>query len=276
VTGREPSGAARRRPRGPRSERDLRRRMLSQNLLRGSPAVAQYLALVDIDPDRLVVEVGAGDGALTVALAPRCRELVAYELDPELARQLEARVADQPGVRVEVGDFLASRPPREDFQVVGNVPFSRTSQIVDWCLGAQRLRAATIITQLEYAKKRTGAYGRWSLLTVRTWPRFSWELRGRIARTQFRPVPAVDGGVLHIARRDPPLVPDAQQPRYDRMVELGFSGVGGSLYQSLIRRYPPKRVAEAFRVAAVDRATVVAYVSPDQWLRIFQALRDTA
>src|SRR5205823_11465676 len=106
------------------------------------------------------------------------------------------RLGGRAGVRVEAGDFLAARPPPRPFQVVGNVPFSITSDVVGWCLVAPALRSATLITQLEYARKRTGGYGRWSLVTVRTWPVFSWELRGRIPRQRFRPVPRVDAGVL--------------------------------------------------------------------------------
>ena len=46
----------------------MRRRTMSQNLLRAS-AVRQYLSLLDLDPDGLTVEVGAGDGAMTTGLA---------------------------------------------------------------------------------------------------------------------------------------------------------------------------------------------------------------
>jgi hypothetical protein len=55
-------------------------------------------------------------------------------------------------------------------------------------------------------------------------------------------------------------------------VQTGFSGVGGSGHASLRRFYPADRVAAAFAQAGVDRRTVVAYVSPDQWVQIFLAL----
>jgi 23S rRNA (adenine-N6)-dimethyltransferase len=258
--------------RGPRAERDDSRRTLSQNFLRGRGAVEEFLSMVDLEPDGLVLEVGAGDGAITEAVAPRCREVFAYEIDPHHIPRLHERVRHLDNVHVVPGDFLAARPPRQRFEVVGNVPFSVTSQVVNWCMQAHTLASATIITQLEYAKKRTGGYGRWSLLTVESWPWFNWELRGRIARGQFRPVPGVDAGVLRLERRDLPLVRSARASEYRRMVEIGFGGVGGSLYRSLVRRYPPGKVDGAFRTVGLDRDVVVAYVSPEQWLRIFGAL----
>jgi 23S rRNA (adenine-N6)-dimethyltransferase len=255
-----------------RTDRDQRRRTLSQNFLRDAAAASQFLQALTVDPDRLCVEVGAGDGILTERLATMCRRLVAYEVDPHLVPKLEARLGRRTGVEIMVGDFLSARPPDESFQVVGNVPFSLTSAIVDWCLRAPRLTTATIITQLEYAKKRTGAYGRWSLLTISTWPEFSWELRGSISRQNFRPVPRVDAGILHLRRRETPLLPKASRRGYLRMVELGFNGRGGNLYASLDRLHPRPQLARAFDAVGLDRQTVVAFVHPQQWLDLYTEL----
>jgi len=254
-----------------RTERDMLRRTLSQNFLRESGA-DHFMSLVADDHVSLAVEVGAGEGILTERLAARYERVLAYEVDPCMAQKLTARTRRMPNVRVIAADFLAAGPPAEPFQVVGNVPFSITSAIVSWCLQTQRMTSATIITQAEYAKKRTGAYGRWSLLTIMTWPEFDWQLRGQIPRSQFRPVPRVDAGVLRLARRAEPLIPSPKLAAYHRMVELGFGGVGGTLLASLSRAYPRRRVVDAFRAAGLDGATVVAFVSPQQWIDIFATL----
>jgi 23S rRNA (adenine-N6)-dimethyltransferase len=249
-----------------------RRRELSQNYLRGQQAARQFLTAVRPDPGGLCVEVGAGEGILTARLATLFDEVVAYEIDESLAGRLAARVADRANVRVVLSDFLAARPPARPFQVVGNAPFSLTAPIVEWCLRASRMTAATLITQLEYARKRTGGYGRWTQLTVSTWPQFSWQLAGTIARTEFRPVPRVDAGILRLTRRSQPLVSRARLAAYRRLVQAGFSGVGGSVQASLRRSYPPEQVAAACGESGVDRRTVVAYVRPDQWVQIFLTL----
>jgi 23S rRNA (adenine-N6)-dimethyltransferase len=199
-------------------------------------------------------------------------EVIAYEIDQALAGRLTARVGDRANVRVKMGDFLAARQPNRPFQVVGNAPFSLTSPIIDWCLRASRMTTATLITQLEYARKRTGGYGRWSQLTVSTWPQVRWELLGTIARTEFRPVPRVDAGILRLERRPEPLIRPPRQAAFRRLVQTGFSGVGGSVQASLRRIYPAEKVAAACAAAGVERRAVVGYVSPDQWVRIFLEL----
>ena len=261
---------------GGRTDADRRRRELSQNYLRSPEAARLFLRAVRLDPDGLCVEVGAGEGILTARLAAMTGEVIAYEVDPALASRLRVRAGAGANVRVVIGDFLSARPPAKAFQVVGNAPFSLTSPIIDWCLRARRLTAATLITQLEYARKRTGGFGRWSQLTVSTWPQFRWQLRGTLARTEFRPAPRVDAGILHLERRAEPLVSPARQAAYRRLVQAGFTGVGGSVQASLRRSYPPDKVAAACAAAGVDRREVVGFVSPDQWVQIFLALEARA
>jgi 23S rRNA (adenine-N6)-dimethyltransferase len=255
-----------------RADAGRRRRQLSQNYLRSPEAARQFLRAVRLDPEEICVEVGAGEGILTTRLAAMCKQVIAYEIDANLADRLRERVRARDNIKIVMGDFLSARPPSRPFQVVGNAPFSLTSPIIDWCLRSQRMTSATLITQLEYARKRTGGFGRWSLVTVSSWPQVQWELRGRIARTEFRPVPRVDAGILHLERRAEPLVSPARQAAYRRLVQAGFSGVGGSVQASLRRSYPADRVAEACADAGVERKAVVAFVSPDQWIQIFKSL----
>ncbi|WP_425583327.1 ErmE/ErmH/ErmO/ErmR family 23S rRNA (adenine(2058)-N(6))-methyltransferase [Streptosporangium oxazolinicum] len=220
----------------------------------------------------LLLEPGAGEGALTLALADNCARVVAYEIDPLHAGKLAARTRDDDRIEVVRGDFLTARVPREPFAVAGNIPYSITSRIVDWCLRAPALTSATLLTQLEYARKRSGDYGRWSKLTVLTWPGHSWELAGRVGRASFRPVPAVDSAILRIESRPVPLLPGGRDAAWREFVEYGFTGLGGSLHASLRMRYAPHRVDAAFAETRVDRDAVVAFVHPDRWLTLFDLL----
>ncbi|GII64199.1 23S rRNA (adenine(2058)-N(6))-methyltransferase Erm(O) [Sphaerisporangium krabiense] len=259
---------------GGRTERDRARRELSQNFLIDRDVVARIVETAGPRPGDLVLEPGAGEGVLTRALAARAGKVVAYEIDVLLAGRLAARTRDDARIEVVRGDFLAARAPREPFAVVGNIPYAATSRIVDWCLRAPALTGATLLTQLEYARKRTGDFGRWSLLTVRTWPWFSWSLAGRVGREAFRPVPAVDSAVLRLDRRPAPLLPPEAAAGYDALVDLGFQGVGGTLRASLLTRHTPGHVDAALAQAGIPPATVVAHVHPDRWTTLWQVLQD--
>ncbi|MER5992916.1 ErmE/ErmH/ErmO/ErmR family 23S rRNA (adenine(2058)-N(6))-methyltransferase [Streptomyces viridosporus] len=249
-------------------------RALSQNFLADRATARRFarLAVPHGGPVPLLLEVGADKGALTDVLAPLCRELHAYEIDPRLVPALRGRFSGTPHVRAVGADFLAAHPPRTPFAVAGNVPFSRTAAVVDWCLRAPRLTDATLLTQLEYARKRTGDHGRWTRLTVLTWPRHEWRLLARVDRRSFRPVPRVDAGVVRIERRRVPLLDAAASSRWRHLVDLGFSGVGGSLHASLCRAWPRRRVDAAFRAARLDPGVLVGQVAPERWLRLHEVL----
>ena len=95
-------------------------------------------AIVDALGDlskRTVIEIGPGHGAITEILASRCRKLVALELDHGLAAELTFRFRDQPQVQiVEVdvlkSDFRALIPAGESADVIGNLPYYITSDIL--------------------------------------------------------------------------------------------------------------------------------------------------
>src|SRR5208283_3748175 len=55
---------------------------------------------------RTVIEIGPGHGAITSILAPRCRRLIAIELDPTLAAELRFRFRAHPHVEILEADIL--------------------------------------------------------------------------------------------------------------------------------------------------------------------------
>ncbi|WP_442943063.1 ErmE/ErmH/ErmO/ErmR family 23S rRNA (adenine(2058)-N(6))-methyltransferase [Nocardia sp. NBC_01503] len=251
---------------GGRTPRDRARREYSQNFLVDRHAID--LIVETASPTGLVLEPGAGEGAITRALSERGARVTAYEIDPLLAGKLAARTRESPEIQVVRGDFTKAAPPREPFAVVGNIPFSATAAIVNWCLTAPTLTSATLLTQREYARKRTGDYGRWSELTVTTWPRFTWTLHARINRENFRPIPLVDAAILQLRRRPHPLVENHQA--FKTLVALGFTGIGGSVRASLRPHY--RHLDRALSTAGITPDTVVGYVHPDQWLTLHHSL----
>jgi 23S rRNA (adenine-N6)-dimethyltransferase len=251
-----------------RREHSRARRTLGQNFLADPAWVRRLASLAVEDQDLAVSEVGAGRGRLTRELLSLSARVVAYEIDPDLAAHLPRHRR----LRVRTEDFLAAAPPAESFAVVGNIPYALTAAVVRWCLDAPALRRATLLTQWEYARKRTGDFGRWSKLTVLTWPEFSWHLAGRVPRHAFRPVPRVDGGILRLERRPVPLVAPRHRAAWARLVEEGFSGAGGSLHATVARRYGNRRANGAARAARIGFDTPVGEVWPEQWLTLFRLL----
>jgi 23S rRNA (adenine-N6)-dimethyltransferase len=204
-----------------RTPRDERRRRLGQNFLR--PEFAdRIVAEADFRPGELVIELGAGLGAITIALARRQVDAVAIEIDPVWAERLRdrAREALQDKVRVVEGDFLSLSLPNRPFRVIGSLPFGHTTDVLRRLLDDPylALERADLIVQWEVARKRVALPPSTRLST--TWVPW-WEFRlGRpVPASAFRPVPGVDSGVLIITPRKPPILPPSMARSYSEFVK---------------------------------------------------------
>jgi 23S rRNA (adenine-N6)-dimethyltransferase len=207
-----------------RSSRDARRRALGQNLLASQALAERLVAAAGVVRGDLVVEIGAGRGVLTAALARRARRVLAIELDPDWAAGLRERFARSPHVQVVEGDALTAALPREPFRVVANLPFARTTALLHRLLDdpSLPLQRADLVLQWEVARKRAGEPR--SVVSAAWSPWWSARLGGRLPRTAFRPVPAVDAGVLVVERRPEPLLPPVTADAYAAFVRALFTG----------------------------------------------------
>src|SRR5437899_3559387 len=114
-----------------RTPRDERRRRLGQNFLR--PELADRLvADAAFRGGELVVEVCAGPGPITLALARRAVTVVAVEVDPVWARRLRDLVRQVAPARVQVmeADILSLPLPTRPFRAIGSLPFGQTTSIL--------------------------------------------------------------------------------------------------------------------------------------------------
>ncbi len=151
-----------------------------------------------------VLEIGAGDGALTLPLSRHGRTITAIELDTRRALRLGARTPAH--VTVVNEDFLRYSLPRTPHVVVGNLPFHLTTAITRRLLDAQNWHTAVLLVQWEVARCRAGVGGA-TLLTAGWAPWYEFDLHSRVPARAFRPMPGVDGGLLTVRRRSAPLGP---------------------------------------------------------------------
>ena len=145
----------------------------------------------------LVLDVGAGTGAITAPLLLIGARVVAVEAHHARASQLRDRF-DGDVVVVEA-DAADLRLPKQPFYVVANPPFAVSTALLRRLLQPNsRLRGARLILQDPVARRWAGA----GAPGARRWRQdFDASLGRRIPRRAFTPRPAVDARVLAIERR---------------------------------------------------------------------------
>jgi len=145
----------------------------------------------------LVVDVGAGLGALTAPLVDRGAHVVAVELHPGRAQSLRDRFGR--AVTVVQVDARDLRLPRRPFTVVANPPFAVSSPLLRRLLHpGNALVAAHLVLQEPVVRRwrttEAPGFGRWSRAFAVTSGR-------RLPRAAFHPPPRVDARVLVVRRR---------------------------------------------------------------------------
>lgn len=191
----------------------------------------KLVAALQASPGDTFLEIGPGRGALTLPLAPLVHEIVAVEIDRDLAAALPD-VAPA-NVRVVEGDFLdvdidaalgdAPRPVR----VVGNLPYNVSSPILFKLLHAadegRRFRDATLMLQKEVvdriaAQPGSGEYG---TLAVQTALLADIERVMTLPPGAFRPPPTVTSAVVRLRFR-PPAADVGDQATFEKLVRGVF------------------------------------------------------
>lgn len=163
-----------------------------------APAARRLVAEAGIRPGDLVVDIGAGTGAVTGPLVAAGARVVAVELHPGRAAALRRRLSTDPVtvVRTDASDL---RLPRRPFRVVANPPFGITTSVMRRLLGpGSRLVRADLVVPRHAAQRwtdpRAPGFHRWHHV-------FTTRIGVDVPRAAFRPRPPGATVVLRIERR---------------------------------------------------------------------------
>ena len=209
-----------------RRHRITLQRRLGQNFL-VDPKLRDLIAeAAAIDANDEVLEVGAGVGTLTLALAPRCRRLVAVELDRNLMPALRDVIAGLGNVELVQADILrfdvAGAFPSGGEVVAGNIPYNLTGALIPKLLDQlPRPRRLSLVVQKEVAERWTATTAA-SLATVAVQVFALPRIVMTIPASSFTPVPKVDSCLVILEVRDKPAVQVDDLNRFFRFVEAVF------------------------------------------------------
>ncbi len=187
------------------------RRALGQNFLLDPNFIRAIVEDSGVGPADEAVEIGAGPGGLTEALADRARRVWAFEIDPALRAVAASFLRDRPNVELLGGDgaeFARHVRPdaRGSVRVVSNLPYSGWKRLVLALLSAPLPVASyTLMVQRDvYERLRAGPgtrdYGPMAALVQAT---CAIRFLRRAGRGLFWPAPRVESAVLELRRPEP-------------------------------------------------------------------------
>lgn len=263
-----------------------------QHFLIDQGVLAEIVAASETDPTLPVIEIGAGLGVLTRALAEaRARKaqntnrkapLIAVELDRRLIPLLKERVREFPNAMVVQTDILhadvRSLLPTPNtrhpalYDVIGNIPYNITAPIFKKLLTElPRPRRLTFLVDDNVAAAIAARPPDMSIRAISVQVYAVPEIvRRRIPPAAFVPPPAVHSAILTLSVRHTPLVPPEQERAFFRLVRAGFSQRRKTLANALSAtdQIRPAEAAFYLRRARINPTRRAETLSLADWKRL--------
>ena len=262
------------------------RRRLGQTFLVDRNIVQKIVEAAQLAGQPPVLEVGAGAGAVTAALAAATRRVLAIEVDPTLVSILHETVGD--GATVICGDVLTvdwrqvlGSQFKGQWRVVANLPYAitgpallRLAETREW---AERM---VIMVQAEVAERLAAPPGTRTrgMLSVILQTLFEVQTVTSVSRTCFWPRPQVDSTILTLNIRRPALLSASLEPAFQRVVRAAF-GVRRKTLSNALAHASETGLSktEAQRLLSqcgIDQARRAETLSEAEFLRLAGALAE--
>lgn len=251
------------------------RRMFGQNFVVEPETVRRIASLARVGNGDHVLEIGAGLGALTLALAETGASVTAVEVDDGLIKVLRENVATCNNVQVVHGDAMQLEwdsllAASDDWTVVANLPYNvATPLVADLLDGVMRVRRLLVMVQKEVAQRFVAkpgdeAFGAVSV-KVQYWA--TARIVGEVSSAVFLPRPKVASSLVEITRRETPAVTAPFEPLF-RIVRQGFA----TRRKMLRRALDGTAIARDFEVAQVNPEARAEQLTLDEWSRLTEAV----
>ncbi|MEI7591919.1 MAG: 16S rRNA (adenine(1518)-N(6)/adenine(1519)-N(6))-dimethyltransferase RsmA [Actinomycetes bacterium] len=226
-------------------------RALGQNFLVDPNTVRRIVRLADVGEDDGVIEIGAGLGALTVALAETGANVTAIEIDRYLLPVLR-EVTDGMAIDVIEGDAMALDwsmvlSGRESWSLIANLPYNIATPLVcDVLDQVPKVKRLFVMVQREVGERLAAGPGEvaYGIPSVKVSYWATARIVGRVPPTVFLPQPKVESALVRIDRRATPAVNSDPDVLFG-LVRQAFGQRRKMLRRSLADKVSPEQFAVA-------------------------------
>jgi 16S rRNA (adenine1518-N6/adenine1519-N6)-dimethyltransferase len=197
------------------------KKSLGQNFLKDEKILKKIIEAGEISADDIIIEVGAGRGALTAELLKKAGKVVALEIDKDLIPELQKEFGEQKKIQIINQDVLTFAPPLEPYKVIANIPYYITSPIIRHFL--QRKNQPTIMVlliQKEVAERIVSKEHSILSLTIRLFA--DAQITCTVPRTAFTPQPKVESAVIKITTLKEPRI-QTDPETFFKLIKIAFA-----------------------------------------------------
>lgn len=258
-----------------RDDAHIPRKRFGQHFLHDAGIIRRIVQAVAAKPGQHIVEIGPGEGAITLPLLREAHALTVIELDRDLIPRIAAMTAgigavDIINADVLTVDFTALAAGRT-LRVVGNLPYNISSPILFHCIDhLDAISDMYFMLQKEVVDRMAAApgskvYGRLSVmlqLACKVEPLLA------VPPEAFRPPPKVDSAVVRLVPRVAAERPLAEHATIVRLVRAAF----GQRRKTLSNSLAGVATVAQIEAAGIDPRTRAEQLSPQAYVDLARSV----
>lgn len=242
-----------------------------QHLMHNKALVNDIVNLAHISETDLVLDLGAGKGAITNVLSNRARKVLAVEYDQKFIKKLKQ--LEMKNTVIIEQDILKISLPREHFIVVSNIPYAITTPIMKMLLNnpSSGFQRGVIVMEKGAAKRFTSNFVKNPyIIAWKMW--FDIRYVKGISRKNFSPPPRVDSAMITINRKAKPIVPISDCLIFWGLADYVLKNPQLSIDLALRGVFTPPQIKHLKRSLRINNEVSVATLSEQQWGLIFETM----
>ncbi len=244
-----------------------------QHLMHNKKLIHEIVDQAKISTHDIVLDLGAGKGALTSVLSQKAGKVVAVEYDIKFVEILKRKLCQHTNTKVIHEDILQFRLPTKPFIVVSNIPYSITTPIMKMLLNkpSSSFQRGVIVMEKGAAKRFTSNLVKDPyVIAWRMW--FDIQYVKGISRRNFSPPPRVDSAIIMIKRKSNPIVPLPDYLTFWGMADYVLKSRSLSIDIALRGIFTPPQIKYLKRNLGIKNELSVASLSEQQWGIIFETM----
>lgn len=272
---------------------------LGQNFLMDKEIQAKIVNACNIKKDDLVIEVGAGMGAISCELAARAGKLAAIEIDRHLLPALQEALKQYNNVEIIHGDILklnlkddiiykayrTGLTGGQEFKpariiAVGNLPYYVTTPIVEKLLEEENIDEIIIMVQKEAAERILAKPGakNYGLLSLMAKYYSKAEILFNVPPGCFFPKPNVYSSVVKMSRNKTPPVHLLNKELFFKIIKSSFGQrrktLFNALYNANLVPLSKEKIKAVLKETGIDENTRGEALSLEQFAQISNAFSE--
>lgn len=263
------------------------KKSLGQNFLSDPSTAENIVSKAHLSPEDVVLEIGAGLGALTTVLAPVVKKVYAVEKDRQLIELLKTELLTK---RISNCEIIADNILYMDLQtladkvggkftVFGNLPYGISSQILIKIIQSRStIERAILMFQRELAQRITAQPGGKNYGRITAMLRYCADIRTlvNVKASVFYPPPKVDSSVIETRFKSTTMYGSHDEAMLYAVIKAAFGNRRKTLKNALAAsalRIDSQTAMEALKSAGIDPSRRAETLGPEEFVSLEISLR---